>query len=93
MYMQFSQSFEIEILILLLLVNIFPLLNPSIDPDVLNVTPSSVDIKIFDQIKNAMQTSIYYEIIVNGFSRDPVLVKSSLQGFEDAIKKLNNFKE
>ena len=31
-----------------------------------------------------------YEIIVNGFSRDPVLVKSSLQGFEDAIKKLNN---
>ena len=40
-----------------------------------------------------MQTSIYYEIIVNGFNRDPVLVKSSLQGFEDAIKNLNNSKD
>ena len=58
-----------------------------------NNSKDPVDIKIFDQIKNAMQTSIYYEIIVNGFNRDPVLVKSSLQGFEDAIKNLNNSKD
>ena len=55
-----------------------------------NNSKDPVDVKIFDQIKKAMQKSIYYEIIINGFNRDPVLVKSSLQGFDRAIKELNN---
>ena len=40
-----------------------------------------------------MKKSIYYEIIINGFNRDPVLVKSSLQGFDKALKELNNSKD
>ena len=58
-----------------------------------NNSKDPVDIKIFDQIKKAMQKSIYYEIIINGFNRDPVLVKSSLQGFDKALKELNNSKD
>ena len=58
-----------------------------------NNSKDPVDINIFDQIKKAMQKSIYYEIIINGFNRDPVLVKSSLQGFDSAIKQLNNPKD
>ena len=57
-----------------------------------NNSKDPVDINIFDQIKKAMQKSIYYEIIINGFNRDPVLVKSSLQGFDNALKALNNSK-
>jgi invasion protein IalB len=58
-----------------------------------NNSKDPVDIKIFDQIKKAMQKSIYYEIIINGFNADPVLVKSSLQGFDRALKELNNSKD
>ena len=58
-----------------------------------NNSKDPVDIKIFDQIKKAMQKSIYYEIIINSFNTDPVLVKSSLQGFKNAIKNLNNSKD
>ena len=48
MYIQFSQSPEIEILILLLLVIIFPLLTPCIEPELLNVVPVSLDINILE---------------------------------------------
>jgi len=39
-----------------------------------------------------MQTSIYFEIIINGFNQKPILIKSSLQGFKSALKELNNSK-
>jgi invasion protein IalB len=39
-----------------------------------------------------MQTSIYFEITINDFNQKPILIKSSLQGFESALKELNNSK-
>ena len=39
-----------------------------------------------------MQTSIYFEIIINDFDQNPMLIKSSLQDFEGALKELNNSK-
>ena len=58
-----------------------------------NNSKDPVDIKIFDQIKKAMQTSIYYEIMINSFNSNPILVKSSLQGFKKAHEELNNSKD
>lgn len=62
---------------------------------IISITNNSKDpavISLFNQIKKAMQTSVYFEIIINGFNQKPILVKSSLQGFESALKELNNSK-
>ena len=39
-----------------------------------------------------MKKSIYFEILVDGFREKPFLIKSSLQGFEDALLNLKNKK-
>lgn len=62
---------------------------------IISITNNSKDpavISLFNQIKKAMQTSIYFEIIINGFNQKPILIKSSLQGFKSALKELNNSK-
>jgi len=57
-----------------------------------NNSKEAAVISLFNQIKKAMETSIYFEIIVNGFDQKPILIKFSLQGFVDALKELNNSK-
>lgn len=60
-----------------------------------SVTNNSKDlvvVNVFEQIKKAMINSIFFEITVNGFNRNPIKVKSSLQGFENALKELNSSK-
>ena len=39
-----------------------------------------------------MKKSIYFEILVDGFREKPFLIKSSLQGFEDALTEFENKK-
>ena len=47
---------------------------------------------LFKQIKEAMKKSIYFEILVDGFREKPFLIKSSLQGFEDALTEFEKQK-
>ena len=40
-----------------------------------------------------MTKSIYFEILVDGFREKPFLIKSSLQGFEDALTEFEKQKK
>ena len=43
---------------------------------------------LFKKIQNSLQQSQFLEIAVQGFSEQPIVIKTSLQGFSDARKKL-----
>jgi len=43
---------------------------------------------LFKKIQNSLQQSQFLEIAVQGFSDQPIVIKTSLQGFSDARKKL-----
>ena len=56
-------------------------------------TISNFQSPLFKQIKEAMIKSIYFEILVDGFREKPFLIKSSLQGFEDALTEFEKQKK
>ena len=39
-----------------------------------------------------MKKSIYFELKIDALQKDPLVIKSSLQGFVDAYKDLSNSK-
>ena len=58
---------------------------------VITLTNNSKDKSIrslFNQVREAMQKSTFFEISVNAFQKDPLVIKSSLQGFNNAYKEL-----
>ena len=58
---------------------------------VITLTNNSKDKAIrslFTQVREAMQNSTFFEISVNAFQKDPLVIKSSLQGFNNAYKEL-----
>lgn len=57
-----------------------------------NNTKDKTVLSIFNQIKDAMTKSIYFEIEIDGFKNKPLTLKSSLQGFKAALKELENSK-
>ena len=62
---------------------------------VISVTNNSSDdvvLNIFNQIKKSMKKSIFFELKIDAFQKDPLVIKSSLQGFVDAYKDSSNSK-
>ena len=52
-----------------------------------NNSSDKAEVSLFNQIKDAMNKSIF-ELSVDAFQKDPLLIKSSLQGFNNAYKEL-----
>lgn len=55
-----------------------------------NDTKEKKIINLFKLIKTEMRKSEYLNIAVNSFDQKPILIKSSLKGFNDALKGLDN---
>lgn len=55
-----------------------------------NNTKEKKIINQFNLIKTEMQKSEYFDIAINSFSQKPILIKSSLRGFKNALKEFNN---
>ena len=53
-----------------------------------NNTYDDVKVSLFNQVKDALKESIFFELTINSFQEKPLLIKSSLQGFKDAYKEL-----
>ena len=47
---------------------------------------------LFKQIKAALNKSVFFELSIDAFQKDPLVIKSSLQGFNNAYKELSNSK-
>ena len=57
-----------------------------------NNTNSDATISLFNQIKASMNKSTFFELSIDGFQKDPLVIKSSLQSFSNAYKELSNSK-
>lgn len=53
-----------------------------------NDTKQDTVLTLFKKIQESMQKSTFVEIAVQGFTDKPIVIKTSLQGFNDARKKL-----
>ena len=47
---------------------------------------------LFKQIKAALNKSVFFELSIDAFQKDPLVIKSSLQGFNNAYEELSNSK-
>ena len=45
-------------------------------------------VSLFNQIKDSMNKSIYFELSIDAFQQEPLVIKSSLQGFNNAYNEL-----
>ena len=57
-----------------------------------NNSSDKAEVSLFNQIKDAMNKSIFFELSVDAFQKDPLVIKSSLQGFNNAYKELSKSK-
>lgn len=57
-----------------------------------NNSSDKVTVSLFNQVKDALKTSTFFELTINSFQEKPLVIKSSLQGFSDAYKELENSK-
>jgi len=53
-----------------------------------NDTNNEAVVTLFNKIQDKFKKATFLEIAVQGFSDDPIVIKTSLQGFSDARKKL-----
>lgn len=53
-----------------------------------NDTKQDTVLTLFKKVQNSMQKSTFVEIAVQGFTDQPIVIKTSLQGFNEARKKL-----
>ena len=54
-----------------------------------NNSPDNAIVSLFNQIKDSMNKSIYFELTIDAFQKEPIVIKSSLQGFNNAYKELS----
>ena len=62
---------------------------------VITLTNDSKDdaiVSLFNQIKSSMNKSVFFELSIDAFQKDPLVIKSSLQGFNNAYKELSKSK-
>ncbi|MDA9150901.1 invasion associated locus B family protein [Candidatus Pelagibacter sp.] len=57
-----------------------------------NNSTDNAEVSLFNQIKDSMNKSIFFELSIDAFQKDPLVIKSSLQGFSNAYKELSNSK-
>ena len=57
-----------------------------------NNSSDNAIVSLFNQIKDAMNESIYFELSIDAFQKEPLVIKSSLQGFNNAYKELSKSK-
>ena len=57
-----------------------------------NNSPDKAEVSLFNQIKDSMNKSIFFELSIDAFQKDPLVIKSSLQGFNNAYKELSKSK-
>ena len=53
-----------------------------------NDTKTETVLALFNKIQDKFQKAIFLEIAVQGFTEQPIVIKTNLQGFTDARKKL-----
>ena len=62
---------------------------------VISLTNNSKDdavVSLFKQIKASMNKSAFFELSIDAFQQEPLVIKSSLQGFNNAYKELSKSK-
>ena len=57
-----------------------------------NDSKDDAERSLFNQIKAALNKSVFFELSIDAFQKDPLVIKSSLQGFNNAYKELNKSK-
>ena len=57
-----------------------------------NNSSDNAIVSLFNQIKDSMNKSIFFELSIDAFQKDPLVIKSSLQGFNNAYKELSKSK-
>jgi invasion protein IalB len=57
-----------------------------------NNSTDNAEVSLFNQIKASMNKSIFFELSIDAFQKDPLVIKSSLQGFSNAYKELKKSK-
>ena len=60
---------------------------------IVSISNNTKEKKIIDQfnlIKAEMQKSEYFDMAINSFNQKPILIKSSLRGFKNALGEFTN---
>ena len=57
-----------------------------------NNSKDDAEKSLFNQIKAAQNKSVFFELSIDAFQKDPLVIKSSLQGFNNAYKELSKSK-
>ena len=57
-----------------------------------NNSTDNAEVSLFNQIKASMNKSIFFELSIDAFQQEPLVIKSSLQGFGNAYEELKKSK-